>query len=136
MKPALHELLLATKDVARVLQVSTDLVRYLERRGVLPAQLLPSRQRVVRFVDAVQLARERGVAVDEPDLVAQLYGENVVPFGRPVRPRQRAHAAAGARARDRRRRRMPAQGAERARDRLRAPHGHAAVADGDEGSAA
>ena len=114
MKLAVDDLLLATKDVARVLTCSTDLVRALERRGVLPANVLPSRQRLFRFVDVVQLARERGLAIDEPQLVAELYGDNVVPFTRP-RP------SSGATRRTSRARRRPANAAH-----ARTDHGDAA----------
>jgi DNA-binding transcriptional MerR regulator len=56
--------LISTSDVARILELTPDGVRYLERRGKLPAaQYLPSGQRLFRLKDVEELARVRAGAV-------------------------------------------------------------------------
>lgn len=54
------EQLLSTSDAARLLNISPDMVRYLERHGKLPALYLRSGQRVFRLDDVEKLARARG----------------------------------------------------------------------------
>jgi excisionase family DNA binding protein len=51
--------LLATNDVAKELQVSTDLVRQLERQGRLPALKTRSGQRLFFVEDVERLAQAR-----------------------------------------------------------------------------
>jgi excisionase family DNA binding protein len=51
---------LSTSGAARILGVTPDTVRYLERRGRLPALHLESGQRVFRRSDVEELARRRG----------------------------------------------------------------------------
>ena len=53
--------LLSTSDVAGLLNISADAVRYLERRGKLLAQYTASSQRIFRLDDVEKLARARGV---------------------------------------------------------------------------
>jgi DNA-binding transcriptional MerR regulator len=52
-------LILGTTDVALRLGCSTERVRQLEREGKLPAEKLPSGQRVFRSEDVERLAFER-----------------------------------------------------------------------------
>jgi hypothetical protein len=61
--------LLATSDVGKILKLSPDGVRYLERRGKLRAQYLRSGQRLFRLKDVEKLARARGVSgeLEPPD---------------------------------------------------------------------
>jgi len=62
--------LLSTSDVARFLNISPDMVRYLERRGKLPAQYVGAgRTRIFRLEDVEKLARDRGVGgeLEPPD---------------------------------------------------------------------
>lgn len=61
---------MSTSDVARFLNISPDMVRYLERRGKLPAQYVGAgRTRIFRFDDVEKLARARGVRgeLEPPD---------------------------------------------------------------------
>jgi excisionase family DNA binding protein len=51
--------LLSTRDAGKLLNISSDGVRYLERRGKLPAQFLRSGQRLFRLADVEKLARAR-----------------------------------------------------------------------------
>ena len=64
MKPK-RDHLLTTSAVAKILRISPDMVRYLERRGQLPAQRLTSSgrggQRVFRLDDVERLAETRGI---------------------------------------------------------------------------
>jgi DNA-binding transcriptional MerR regulator len=53
--------LLTTSDAARILNISPDMVRYLERRGKLPAEYTESGQRIFRLEEVEKLARARGV---------------------------------------------------------------------------
>lgn len=61
--------LLSTMDVARILNITPDGVRYLERHGKLRAQYLRSGQRTFRLEDVERLARARGVRgeLEPPD---------------------------------------------------------------------
>jgi DNA-binding transcriptional MerR regulator len=62
MKVTRHrEQLLTTSSVGRLLNISPDMVRYLERRGELPASKTTSGQRLFRLKDVKKLARARGV---------------------------------------------------------------------------
>lgn len=66
MKPR-GDQLLSTSDAAKILNVSPDMVRYLERRGKLPAQYIGAgRTRVFRLEDVERLARERS-QLEPPD---------------------------------------------------------------------
>lgn len=69
MNPTRGDQLLSTSDVARLLNISPDMVRYLERRGKLPAQYLASGQRIFKLDDVEKLARGRGVGgeLEPPD---------------------------------------------------------------------
>jgi DNA-binding transcriptional MerR regulator len=51
--------ILGTTDVALLLRCSTERVRQLEREGKLPAEKMPSGQRVFRAEDVERLAAER-----------------------------------------------------------------------------
>lgn len=51
--------ILSTTDVAHLLRCSTERVRQLEREGKLPAEKMPSGQRVFRVEDVERLATER-----------------------------------------------------------------------------
>lgn len=51
--------ILGTTDVALLLRCSTERVRQLEREGKLPAEKLPSGQRVFHLEDVERLAEER-----------------------------------------------------------------------------
>jgi excisionase family DNA binding protein len=61
--------LLTTSDAAKILNVSPDMVRYLERRGKLPAEYTERGQRIFRLEDVEKLARARGVRgeLEPPD---------------------------------------------------------------------
>ena len=61
--------LLSTGDAGKILNISPDGVRYLERRGKLQAQYLRSGQRLFRLADVEKLARARGVGgeLEPPD---------------------------------------------------------------------
>lgn len=61
--------LLSTMDVARILNITPDGVRYLERGGKLPASFTKSGQRIFRERDVQRLARARGVGgeLEPPD---------------------------------------------------------------------
>jgi excisionase family DNA binding protein len=59
--------LLSTGDVAKLLKISPDGVRYLERRGKLRAQYLRSGQRLFRLEDVEQFARARS-ELEPPDV--------------------------------------------------------------------
>lgn len=59
------EQLLSTSDAAKILNVSPDMVRYLERRGKLPAQYTLAGTRIFRLEDVERLARERS-ALEPP----------------------------------------------------------------------
>jgi DNA-binding transcriptional MerR regulator len=50
---------LSTRDVASLLDVTCDTVRWYERRGKLPARLTPSGQRIFRRGDVEEFARAR-----------------------------------------------------------------------------
>lgn len=50
---------LTTRDAAKILGLSSDGVRYLERIGRLPAEFTQSRQRLFRLSDVNRLARQR-----------------------------------------------------------------------------
>lgn len=51
--------ILGTTDVALRLRCSTERVRQLEREGKLPAERLPSGQRIFRVADVEQFIAER-----------------------------------------------------------------------------
>jgi len=61
--------LLSTKDAGRILDLTPEGVRYLERRGKLRAQYLRSGQRLFLLGDVERLARARGVGgeLEPPD---------------------------------------------------------------------
>jgi len=70
MKPTRdRDQLLTTSDVARLLNVSSDLVRHLERSGKLAAAKTWTGQRILRFEDVERCARARGVRgkLEPPD---------------------------------------------------------------------
>jgi len=58
--------LLSTSDAGKILNLSPDGVRALERRGKLRAQYLRSGQRLFRLGDVERLARARGVGGELP----------------------------------------------------------------------
>jgi DNA-binding transcriptional MerR regulator len=54
---------LSTGAVARLLNVSTDMVRYLERKGILPAERTPSGRREFTLKNVKRVGIARGVDV-------------------------------------------------------------------------
>jgi excisionase family DNA binding protein len=67
-----REELLTTSDAAKVLRVSTDWIRELERKGRLPALKTRSGQRLFKAVDVEDFAQARAITqeVGEPVLAA------------------------------------------------------------------
>jgi DNA-binding transcriptional MerR regulator len=61
--------LLFASDVARILNITPNGVRYLEHCGKLPAKRLRSGQRIFRLKEVEALARARGVGgeLEPPD---------------------------------------------------------------------
>jgi excisionase family DNA binding protein len=61
--------LLLTSDVARLLNITANGVRYLVHRGKLPATFASGQQRIFRLKDVERLARARGVRgeLEPPD---------------------------------------------------------------------
>ena len=61
--------LLTTAASAKILNLSPDMVRYLARRGKLPAQYTTTGQMIFRLEDVERLARARGVGgeLEPPD---------------------------------------------------------------------
>jgi excisionase family DNA binding protein len=60
--------LLTTADVAKELQVSTDLVRQLARAGRLPALTTRSGQRIYRLADVEALVKVRSAKQELADV--------------------------------------------------------------------
>jgi hypothetical protein len=58
--------LLSTHDAGKILNITPDGVRYLERRGKLRATYLRSGQRLFRLEDVERLARARGGEIEPP----------------------------------------------------------------------